>query len=202
MSDRPTPPRPIHPRPIPPRPIPPRPGAGADRARLGEILRVDHAGELGAVHIYRGQRAVLDGAPGRGRISGQLADMEAHEAAHLARFDRLLTDRRVRPTLMAPLWRAAGFALGAGTALLGEKAAHACTEAVETVIEEHYAGQIAELEAREPELAAELSTFRDEELAHRDQAVAEGAREAPAYPLLASVIRAGCRAAIKISERL
>ena len=189
-------------KPIPPKPIPPRPGRGAMAARLAEILRVDHAGELGAVHIYRGQRAVLGDAPGQARISGQLAEMEAHEAEHLARFDRLLTERRVRPTAMAPVWRLAGFALGAGTALLGEKAAHACTEAVETVIEAHYAGQIAELEGREPELAAELSRFRAEELAHRDLAVEEGAREAPGYALLSAVIRTGCRAAIKISEKL
>ncbi|HYE47116.1 MAG TPA: demethoxyubiquinone hydroxylase family protein, partial [Caulobacter sp.] len=125
-----------------------------------------------------------------------------HEAAHLARFDELLTTRGVRPTLMAPLWRLAGFALGAGTALMGEKAAHACTEAVETVIEDHYARQIAEIERREPALAAELKTFRDDELAHRDLAVEEGAREAPAYPLLTAMIRAGCRAAIKISEKV
>jgi len=184
------------------RPIPPRPGMGAPAARLAEILRVDHAGELGAVHIYRGQRAVLNRAPGKDRIAFQLQEMEAHEAEHLAAFDRLLTERRVRPTLFAPLWRAAGFALGAGTALLGEKAAHACTEAVETVIEEHYAGQIAELGAHEPGLAADLTRFRDEELAHRDQAVAEGARDAAGYPLLAAVIRAGCRTAIKISEKL
>jgi 3-demethoxyubiquinol 3-hydroxylase len=183
------------------KPIPPRPGRGAMAARLAEILRVDHAGELGAVHIYRGQRAVLGEAPGQARISGQLAEMEAHEAEHLARFDRLLTERRVRPTAMAPVWRLAGFALGAGTALLGEKAAHACTEAVETVIEEHYAGQIAELEGREPELAAELSGFRAEELAHRDLAVEEGAREAPGYALLTAVIRTGCHVAIKISEK-
>lgn len=184
------------------KPVPPRPGRGAVAARLAEILRVDHAGELGAVHIYRGQRAVLAAAADKTRINGQLAEMEAHEAEHLARFDRLLTERRVRPTAMAPVWRLAGFALGAGTALLGDKAAHACTEAVETVIEEHYAGQIAELEGREPELAAELSKFRDEELAHRDLARQEGAREAPGYPVLAAVIRTGCRAAIKISEKL
>ena len=182
-------------------PVPPRPGRGAARARLSEILRVDHAGELGAVHIYRGQRAVFDAAS-RGRIQGQLAEMEAHEAAHLARFDALLTERRVRPTLLAPLWRAAGFALGAGTALLGEKAAHACTEAVETVIGDHYAGQVAELEGRDPVLAAELARFRDEELAHRDTAVAEGAQEAPGYRVLSAVIRAGCRAAIRISEKV
>lgn len=184
------------------KPVPPRPGQGAMAARLAEILRVDHAGELGAVHIYRGQRAVLGQAPGHERVAGQLAEMEAHEAEHLARFDRLLTERRVRPTAMAPVWRLAGFALGAGTALLGEKAAHACTEAVETVIEEHYAGQIAELADRDPDLAAELSKFRDEELAHRDLAIEEGAREAPGYGLLAAVIRNGCRAAIKISEKV
>ena len=170
--------------------------------RLAEILRVDHAGELAAVAIYRGQRSVMGQAPGRERIAGQLAEMEAHEAAHLARFDELLTEHRVRPTALIPLWRLAGFALGAGTALMGEKAAHACTEAVETVIEAHYAGQVAELSEREPALAAELAKFRDEELAHRDLAVEEGAREAPGYALLSAVIRTGCRAAIKISEKI
>lgn len=184
------------------KPIPPRPGRGAQRARLAEILRVDHAGEMAAVQIYRGQRAVLGSAAGRSRIAGQLAEMEAHEAVHLARFDSLLTEHRVRPTAFAPLWRLAGFALGAGTALLGEKAAHACTEAVETVIEAHYAGQIDELAEREPALAAELSQFRNEELAHRDQAVNEGAHEAPGYGLLAAVIRTGCRTAIRISEKI
>jgi ubiquinone biosynthesis monooxygenase Coq7 len=184
------------------RPIPPRPGVDAPRARLAEILRVDHAGELGAVHIYRGQRAVLNHAPGKDRIAYQLQEMEGQEAGHLAAFDRLLTERRVRPTLLAPVWRAAGFALGAGTALLGEKAAHACTEAVESVIEAHYAGQIAELDAREPDLTADLVRFRNDELAHRDMAVDEGARDAPGYPLLSALIRAGCRVAIKVSEKL
>jgi ubiquinone biosynthesis monooxygenase Coq7 len=128
--------------------------------------------------------------------------MEDQEAVHLKAFDRLLNARRVRPTVMTPLWRIAGFALGASTALMGEKAAHACTEAVETVIEAHYADQIAELAAREPELSAELARFREDELAHRDEAVASGAKNAPGYPVLAAVIRAGCRAAIKLSEKL
>ena len=184
------------------RPVPPRPGMGATRARLAEMLRVDHAGELAAVHIYRGQRAVLDRAPGKDRIAYRLQEMEAHEAAHLAAFDRILTERQVRPTLMAPVWRMAGFALGVGTALMGEKAAHACTEAVETVIEDHYAGQIEELEKREPELARTLAQFRDDEIAHLNEAVSEGAREAPGYALLSAVIRAGCRAAIKVSEKV
>ncbi len=184
------------------KPVPPRPGRGATAARLAEILRVDHAGELAAVAIYRGQRTVMGEALGHPRILGQLAEMEAQEAVHLARFDHLLTEHRVRPTALTPLWRLAGFALGAGTALMGEKAAHACTDAVETVIEEHYADQVAELAERQPELAAELAKFRDEELSHRDLAVDEGAREAPGYTLLSAVIRAGCRTAIKISEKI
>ena len=184
------------------KPVPPRPGQGALAARLAEILRVDHAGELGAVSIYRGQRAVLGQAPGRERIAAQLEEMEGHEAVHLARFDALLNERKVRPTALTPIWRLAGFALGAGTALLGEKAAHACTEAVETVIEDHYAGQVAELAEIEPELAAQLEQFRQEELAHRDLAVEEGAHEALGYPVLSAIVRAGCRAAIKISEKI
>jgi ubiquinone biosynthesis monooxygenase Coq7 len=185
-----------------PSPSLPHPGEGALAARLAEILRVDHAGELGAVAIYRGQRAVMEAARGQDRIAGQLAEMEAQEAVHLARFDRLITERQVRPTALAPIWRLAGFALGAGSALLGEKAVYACTEAVETVIEQHYASQIAELAELEPELAAELKTFRDEELAHRDLAVEEGAREAPGYRLLSAMVGAGCRAAIKLSEKV
>ncbi len=181
---------------------PARPGRGAAQARLAEILRVDHAGELAAVHIYRGQRAVFEAGRGQEQASATLTEMEAHEQAHLDAFDRLLNQRQVRPTLLAPVWRMAGFALGAGSALMGEKAAHACTEAVETVIEEHYAGQIAELSGREPDLAAELSRFRDDELAHRDLAVAEGAQEAPGYGLLSAVIRAGRRVAIRISEKV
>lgn len=184
------------------KPIPLRPGVGARKARLAEMLRVDHAGELAAVHIYRGQRAVLAFANGREALAEQLGRMEAHEARHLARFDELITQRRVRPTLLAPLWRAAGFALGASTALIGERTTHACTDAVESVIEGHYADQIAEIESLEPELAAELAGFRDEELAHQREAVEAGAREGPAAGLISAVIRGGCRVAIKVCERI
>jgi ubiquinone biosynthesis monooxygenase Coq7 len=178
-----------------------RPGRGAGQRRRAEILRVDHAGEYAAVHIYRAQRAVFEGRAGRESIAADMGDMQAQEAVHLARFDALLNAERVRPTIMTPVWRLAALALGTGTALMGEKAAHACTEAVESVIGEHYADQIAELKDRDPALAAELSVFRDEELAHHDHAVSHGSRDAPAYDLLSTVIRAGCRAAIKISER-
>ncbi|RZJ04018.1 MAG: demethoxyubiquinone hydroxylase family protein [Brevundimonas sp.] len=179
-----------------------RPGRGASKRRRAEILRVDHAGEYAAVHIYRAQKAVFDGRAGKTALAADMGEMQAQEAVHLARFDALLNAERVRPTLMTPVWRLAAMALGTGTALMGEKAAHACTEAVESVIEEHYADQIAELRDRDPALAAELSVFRDEELAHHDHAVDRGAREAPGYGLLSAVIKAGCRAAIKISEKV
>ena len=178
-----------------------RPGRGASQRRRAEILRVDHAGEYAAVHIYRAQRAVFEGRAGRESIAADMGGMQAQEAVHLARFDALLNAERVRPTIMTPVWRLAALALGTGTALMGEKAAHACTEAVESVIEEHYADQIAELKDRDPALAAELAIFRDEEMAHHDHAVSQGSRDAPGYELLSTVIRAGCRAAIKISER-
>jgi ubiquinone biosynthesis monooxygenase Coq7 len=166
------------------------------------MLRVDHAGELAAVHIYRGQRAVLGGAPSGAAVVAQLERMQDQEARHLARFEVLLNEARARPSLLTPLWRAAAFALGAGTALLGEKAAHACTDAVESVIETHYAAQIAELDGRDPVLAAELTAFRDDELAHQREAVDSGAREAPGAAVLSAVIRAGCRAAIKVAEQI
>lgn len=171
--------------------------------RRGEILRVDHAGEYGAVAIYRGQIAIFGRTQGHERITAQLTEMAAQEQAHLDAFDRLLVSGKVRPTALSPVWNAAGFALGAATALLGEKAAHACTEAVETVIEEHYGDQVAELEdAGEADLACQLARFRDEEVAHKNLAASEGAAEAPGYPLLSAFIRAGCRLAIRISEKV
>ncbi len=171
--------------------------------RRREMLRVDHAGEYGAVAIYKGQLAVFGRQSGHERITGQLTEMAEQEQAHLDAFDKLLASGNVRPTALSPVWNAAGFALGAATALLGEKAAHACTEAVETVIEEHYGDQVAELEAAgDTELAAKLAKFRDEEIAHKDLAAAEGAAQAPGYPILSALIRTGCRIAIRISEKV
>jgi ubiquinone biosynthesis monooxygenase Coq7 len=171
--------------------------------RRAEMLRVDHAGEYGAVAIYRGQLAVFERQQGKERIIGQLKGMAAEEQDHLDAFDKMLAAGHVRPTAMSPVWNAAGFALGAATALLGEKAAHACTEAVETVIEEHYGDQVTELNAAgEDELAAKMAKFQEEEVAHKDLATAEGAAEAPGYALLSAFIRTGCRLAIRISEKV
>ena len=185
-----------------PRPLPPRPGAGALKARTAEILRVDHSGELAAVQIYRGQQAVFAGARGKSAAAAAFAELGAQEQVHLAAFEALLGERGVRPSMLSPLWKAAGFALGAATALIGEDAAHACTEAVESVIEQHYAGQVLELAEVEPELAGQLDRYRAEELVHHDKAIESGARDAPGYGVLTAVIRAGCRAAIKAAERV
>lgn len=182
-------------------PVPPRPGHGETKSRLAEILRVDHAGELAAVHIYRGQAAVFGGTR-NDALAQQFKHMEGEEQVHLDAFETLMREKQVRPTLMTPVWRLAALGLGVGTALLGEKAAHACTEAVESVIGEHYADQIRDVEGSDPELAAKLSQFRDDELGHHDRAVDQGAREATGYPLLSAVIKTGCRLAIRISEKI
>jgi len=170
--------------------------------RIAQMLRVDHAGEYSAVAIYRGQRAVFAALPHKAKTAAMVADMEAGEIEHLAAFDRLLAERRVRPSLLSPLWNIAGFSLGATTALMGEKSAMACTAAVEDVIEKHYGRQAEELEAHEPALAATIRQFRDEELGHKTAAEEAGAGEAPGAPLLSAIIRMGCRAAIRIAEKI
>jgi ubiquinone biosynthesis monooxygenase Coq7 len=179
-----------------------RAGAATSAHRLDEILRVDHAGELGAVRIYQGQLAVLNAAPASTRPASLVRHMLEQEKVHKANFDKLLAERKVRPTLLDPLWSMAGFALGAATALMGEKAAMACTVAVEDVIGEHYAKQIDELSAKEPALASELGRMRNEELEHRATGLSEGAERTPGYALLSGLIKAGCRLAIKVAEKV
>ena len=163
------------------------------------MLRVDQAGEYGATRIYAGQLAVMgDRAP----LSGEIRHMAEQEAVHRAKFDALIAARGVRPTVLQPLWNVAGFALGAATALAGPKAAMACTAAIETEIERHYSSQLDELGEDDPELAGMIAEFRDDELAHRDSALAHGAEQALAYPLLSGAIRLGCRLAIRLAERI
>jgi ubiquinone biosynthesis monooxygenase Coq7 len=174
------------------------PGDATGARRLAEILRVDHAGEYGAVRIYEGQLAVL----GRTEAGTAIRRMMDQERVHLRALDQMLPAERVRPTLLTPLWHVAGFALGAGTALLGEKAAMACTAAVEEVIDDHYAAQVRELAPTRPELADTLEAFRRDEVEHREEALAAGAREAPGYEALAAAIKAGSRLAIWLSTRL
>ncbi|MFZ1742755.1 MAG: demethoxyubiquinone hydroxylase family protein [Pontixanthobacter sp.] len=165
------------------------------------MIRVDQAGEFGATRIYKGQLAVMGN---RHPLSPEIAAMAAQEEAHRTKFDALMARRGVRPTILQPFWSAAGYALGAGTALLGPEAAMACTAAVETEIDKHYSDQLDALEAEgaDPELSAMIADFREDEREHRETALAAGAEKAPAYPLLTGVIRLGCRAAIKLAERI
>jgi len=180
-----------------------------DSDRLSSMLRVDHAGELAAYQIYSGQLFVLSRT--HPELVPLIQEMQDQESHHLNTFDNLLASHRVRPTVMTPLWRIAGWGLGAVTAAMGKEAAMACTSAVETVIGGHYDDQIRslmELEKKYPEggeltkLTETVSQFRDDELEHRDIAIEKDAEKATGYPILEKIIGGGCRGAIWISERI
>ena len=172
---------------------------GDRRADSDSMLRVDQAGEYGATRIYAGQLAVLRRNAPESKL---IARMAAQEERHLKRFNELMAERRVRPTALQPLWNLAGFGLGAVTALISEKAALACTDAVETEIDRHYSAQLKELDTEDPELAADIAAFQADELDHRDTARMAGAAQAIGYPVLTAAIRAGCRVAIGLSKRI
>jgi ubiquinone biosynthesis monooxygenase Coq7 len=173
-----------------------------DAAAIEAMIRVDHAGEFGALRIYQGQLAILSRNPRAQTGVQAINHMAAQEQKHFDAFNHMIRARPVRPTALEPVWRVAGYALGAATALMGEKAAMACTVAVEDVIDAHYSKQIERLGDDEPELKETLEKFQADECAHRDTALEHGAREAPAYPLLSAAIRFSCRMAIALSERL
>jgi ubiquinone biosynthesis monooxygenase Coq7 len=168
--------------------------------RIARMIRVNHAGEYGAKRIYAGQLAVL----GKSACSDTLRHMAEQEQVHLDRFADMMVKRRVRPTALMPLWHVAGFALGAATALLGEKAAMACTVAVESVIDEHYAAQEIELagDSDEKELKQVVSQFRVEEQEHHDTALAQGAEETPLYHILTGAIKLNTKLAIWLATRI
>jgi 3-demethoxyubiquinol 3-hydroxylase len=174
------------------------PGDPTRQEFLSRTIRVNHAGEYGAVRIYEGQLAVLRDRRARALVT----DMVEKEREHLGTFSSLLVQRRVRPTVLQPVWRVAGFMLGATTAALGAKAAMACTVAVEEVIDDHYAKQIARLGDDERDLRDLCHQYRQDEIEHRDVGRREGAEDAPAYPVLTAAIKAGSRAAIWLSERI
>lgn len=174
------------------------PGDLSTTAHIARMLRVNHAGEFGAQRIYQGQIAVL----GHKKIGKTLRHMAEQEEAHLAYFAGQLNERKVRPTALHPLWHIAGFALGAGTALLGEKAAMACTVAVEEVIDAHYGRQLATLAEDEPALRAAISTFQAEEVEHKEIGLAHEAESLPYYPLLRALIQTGSKTAIWLAERI
>ena len=163
------------------------------------MVRVDQAGEFGATRIYAGQLAVMGN---RHPAAREIAAMAAQEARHRQRFDAMLIERRVRPTLLAPIWNVAGYGLGMATALMGPAAAMACTVAVETEIDRHYGDQLVELGDTDPELSGAIADFQAEEVEHKATALAAGAESAFAYPVMSAAIRLGCRAAIALSKRI
>lgn len=173
---------------------------GKARPDVASMIRVNQAGEYGAARIYAGQLAVMgDNAPD----SGAIRHMADQEQVHLDAFDKMIAERGVRPTVLQPFWKVAGYALGATTAAMGPKAAMACTAAVETEIDRHYQEQLDALETEnDPELSNMIARFREEELEHKETALAAGAREAPGYPVLSAAIRLGCRVAIGLSKRI
>ncbi|HUC72524.1 MAG TPA: demethoxyubiquinone hydroxylase family protein [Stellaceae bacterium] len=174
------------------------PGDRPPAAEVERMVRVDHAGEFGATRIYRGQLEVLQ----RGLGAGEIRRMAEAEQRHLAIFETLLRERRIRPTLLQPLWSLAGYALGAATAVLGERAAMACTVAVEEVIDEHYRRQAERLAREEPALTEMILACRADEIAHRDAAIAHRAEETVGYDLISAAIKNGSRLAIWLSTRL
>ncbi|KAI7869807.1 ubiquinone biosynthesis protein Coq7 [Mucor mucedo] len=176
-----------------------------ERAFLQPMIRVDQAGEVGAYYIYKGQIAVLGQDK---KLRPILQEMWDQEKVHLARFDQLVGQHRVRPSLLRPVWEVAGYAVGYLTASIGKEAAMACTEAVETVIGNHYDDQLRELVAMENpnkelvELSKTVAQFRDEELEHHDIAVAHDAQQAPLHGVLKAVIMQGCKTAIWVASRV
>ncbi|MGB2492019.1 MAG: demethoxyubiquinone hydroxylase family protein [Candidatus Puniceispirillum sp.] len=165
---------------------------------IDRYLRVDHAGERAAQQIYKGQLAIMKNHA----MGPEIQHMMEQEVEHLEAFETLLNERQVRPSLLDPLWGAAGFALGVATAALGPKAAMACTIAVEEVIGEHYQKQAENLGTDEAELKKIVEKFRDDELEHRDIAIDHDGENAKHYDLLRAVIQRGCRTAIKVAEKL
>ena len=173
--------------------------ATTDKTILDEIIRVDHAGEYGATRIYDGQIAVFGINSKIGKTIQHMADQEQE---HIEKFNELLIEKRVRPTALLPIWNIAGFALGAGTALMGEKAAMACTVAVEKVIGEHYKEQQELLENDEKELKKTIAKFEKDELEHHDIGLEHDAENAPGYKVMTKIIEIGCKAAIAISKKI
>lgn len=179
----------------------PPPDKSVVERELARMIRVDHAGEFGAARIYDGQLAVFGE---RHPVTPVVQTLKDQEQRHLDVFNRLVVERGVRPTALAPLWNVAGFALGAATALISEKAAMACTAAVEEVINDHYQKQRDRLKAWNIEDALEhtIATFQADEIHHHQTACQHGAKEARGYRALSISIKAGCRVAIWLSSRI
>ena len=169
---------------------------------LEEIIRVDHAGERGAIKIYEGQLLALKTFKQDEDLKKQIEKMKEHEKEHYKFFDQEIQKRNIKPTKLLPLWDLLGVTLGFGTAMLGKKAAMLCTASVEEVIDSHYKNQTYQLQEDEKELKENIIKFRDDELNHKDIAYEGGATKKGLYGLLDKIIKTSSRIAIKISEKI
>ena len=169
---------------------------------LEEIIRVDHAGERGAIKIYEGQLLALKTFKQNASLKRKIEEMKEHEREHYEYFDNEIKKRNIKPTKLLPLWDLMGVTLGFGTAMLGEKAAMLCTASVEEVIDKHYLDQIKQLGKNETKLKNKIIKFRQDELNHKDIAYEKGATKKGLYSLLDKIIKTGSKIAINISEKI
>ena len=169
---------------------------------LEEIIRVDHAGERGAIKIYEGQLLALKTIKQDESLKDKIEKMKEQEKEHLEYFEKEIQKRKIKPTYLLPLWDIMGVTLGFGTALLGKKAAMLCTASVEEVIEDHYQNQLKKLGNDEMELKAKIEKFKGDEVDHKNMAYEAGATNKGMYSIMDQVIRVGSRSAITISEKI
>ena len=173
-----------------------------DKKLIEEFIRVDHAGERGAIKIYEGQLLALKTFMKNDDLKSKLEEMKLHEQEHADYFDKEIKKRNIKPTKFLPLWDLLGVGLGFGSTLLGKKAAMLCTASVEEVIDEHYLNQIKQLDKSEPKLKKKIIKFREDELSHKDIAYEEGATKEGPYSILDKIIKTGSKIAINISEKI
>ena len=170
--------------------------------RIEEFIRVDHAGERGAVKIYEGQLLALNTLVKDEELKKKIEEMKVHEVEHSQFFENEIKKRNIKPTKFLPLWDLLGVGLGFGSTLLGKKAAMLCTASVEEVIDKHYLNQINQLGPEEKELKKKITKFRNDELDHKDIAYEEGATKKGFYSIMDKIIKTGSKIAINISEKI
>ena len=174
----------------------------ADKNKIEEFIRVDHAGERGAIKIYEGQLLALNTFVKDDKLKKMIEKIKNHEKKHLDFFNKEIKKRNIKPTKLLPLWDLLGVGLGFGSAIIGKKATMLCTASVEEVIDEHYQNQINELDSDEKVLKEKIKKFRDDELHHRDIAYEQGASKKGLYSILDKIIKTGSKIAINISEKI
>ena len=173
-----------------------------NKLKVEKFIRVDHAGERGAIKIYEGQLLALNTFIKNDKLKKIIEDMKEHEKEHCNYFENEIKKRKIKPTKLLPLWDLLGVGLGFGSTILGKKAAMLCTASVEEVIDEHYLNQIKELENDEKKLKEKIIKFREDELHHKDIAYEEGATKKGLYSILDKLIKTGSKIAINISEKI